>query len=793
MTGNRLGARDGAFTLDGRRTFLYDGELHYFRVRRELWRPGLERIRAAGMNAVSTYVPWVWHEPEEGVFDFTGGSKPMRDLGAFLTHAREVGLVAMLRPGPLVYAEFDGLGIPLWLGDRYPETVVMRRDGTRERGEFFWTHSLMHPTYRAKVRIWYEQLAQFLSPFWNDPVISFQLDNETGLLFANQVGRIDFNADTLGRYRAWLVERYTTIEALVKVWGTPYRSFTQIVAPRPPLKQAEIADWQLFLESWIDEYLQWLATTARQVGVPVPLVHNEQGIQHSPLHAQDGDARIEYFGYDIYPKASAGRYTADFPFAGSLFPGIFSAYRTPERPTLATELGTGWFDPRARVSDASVAQNIFGSIAHGARGLCLFTIHDGREPTGEPYEFGGPIDEFGRPTPRYRLISDIGLFLERYGPELLEMEEIHDPVGYGIYFPNMRFAAGDYFPGTDQIDPHRYLTFLAYGGLHALLLCAGVNPRIVDIRELLAKPLADLQILVFATRRFLEPEVYEKLENYVLGGGHLITAPGPPNRDLWGRQGPYSALYPLDPVHTRQLDVKRVWWTILKAGIPYWLYERPWLSDRHRSSQHILDLFEPLLASLRTPVEGRRLIVRPTEVPEEKLPDASPPSILGDFLCRTFAGPGDPESMIRMGPLWDGPIAASYEVPHGWGSSTVLGTLPAGRYLTSRYYAMPEGERRALRQFVRGLLAARGVVPRIHADVEAEIVGHAGDRGGMLFVINRLGAQAGDMRFTEADMFGYAGGVEIVYTLAGSRAHALNRRAIRLELAPDDVLVLRLS
>src|SRR5207249_8724095 len=28
----RLSARDGAFTLDGRRTYLYDGELHYFRV-----------------------------------------------------------------------------------------------------------------------------------------------------------------------------------------------------------------------------------------------------------------------------------------------------------------------------------------------------------------------------------------------------------------------------------------------------------------------------------------------------------------------------------------------------------------------------------------------------------------------------------------------------------------------------------------------------------------------------------------------------------------------------------------
>jgi len=72
MPDNRLGAKDGAFTLEGRRRFLFDGELHYFRVRPELWRSGLERLKAAGMNAVSTYIPWVWHEPEEGRFDFTG-------------------------------------------------------------------------------------------------------------------------------------------------------------------------------------------------------------------------------------------------------------------------------------------------------------------------------------------------------------------------------------------------------------------------------------------------------------------------------------------------------------------------------------------------------------------------------------------------------------------------------------------------------------------------------------------------------------------------------------------------
>jgi hypothetical protein len=128
----------------------------------------------------------------------------------------------------------------------------------------------------------------------------------------------------------------------------------------------------------------------------------------------------------------------------------------------------------------------------------------------------------------------------------------------------------------------------------------------------------------------------------------------------------------------------------------------------------------------------------------------------------------------------------------GWGSSTVLGTLVAGRYLTPRYYAVRPAERRALRHFVRGLLADRGIMPRVHADVEAEIVGHAGDGGGYLFVINRLGRQSGAVRLTDPEAFSYTGGLEVAFTWAGSHARAVDARSLFVDLAADDVLVLRL-
>src|SRR5206468_3687459 len=114
----------------------------------------------------------------------------------------------------------------------------------------------------------------------------------------------------------------------------------------------------------------------------------------------------------------------------------------------------------------------------------------------------GPIDEHGNPTERYRLVSEVGRFLDRHGPDLLEAREIHDPVGFGIYYPNFRFNADDYFAETDRIDPHRYLAFLAQAGLYALLLSAGVNPRVVDLDQLDAKPLAELQVLLWTTKGY---------------------------------------------------------------------------------------------------------------------------------------------------------------------------------------------------------------------------------------------------------------------------------------------------
>jgi glycosyl hydrolase family 42 (putative beta-galactosidase) len=784
----RLTASQGAFQIDGKPAFLLSGEMHYFRVRREQWDESLRRIKALGISVVSTYIPWVWHEPDEGHFDFTGTTHPNRDLVGFLAACRDAGLGLLARPGPLVYAEFEGLGVPLWLGSRYPETVVVRRDGSQDRGDFYYNHSLLHPGYRARVKRWYEAVVPTLRPFFDDPVLSFQIDNETGLLFANRIGEVDFNLDTVARYRAYLETTYGGVAELNARWGTKHGGFDRLQPPKPPLRQPEIHDWQQFLELWICRYLIWLRGIALDLGVTVPLTHNEQGLHHSPAHVCDRTGLVDFLGYDLYPKASPRRNTLDFPFATSFYPALFANYTDENRPLWGSEIGTGWMDSRTQVSEEAVVQNAFGSLANGARGINFFPIHDGREPIGgSEYRFRTALDADGRYTPRARTIEAVGRFLEAHGERLVSCQVVRDPLAFGIYYPNFHFAADEYVWGTVLPDPHRYLAFLGQAGLHALLLCCGFSPRVVDLGEVGDLVSLDgLRCLLWSSKGYLDNRTYGHLVDWVGAGGHLVTAPVPPMADLHGQPCARTELFPIAPSRVRSVDRALSLATMAYGLLRFWLFHRSQLREEHLSSGHVIELYEPLLHLLSTPARG--------------VPFAHPwgEPIPGDYRSATFDLSTAPTGVkVEPGPLSrpkpDPKLAASYRVHHGAGTATLLGTQPAGRYVTPRYYETSAATRQALRRFLLGMLSEFGVEPNVETELELEIVPHrAPDGGGYLFLINRLDRQTGRIRFRRPLEWGYRGHARVAFSFLGSGAVAHDDQSLDVDLAAQDVLVVSL-
>ncbi len=55
----------------------------------------LDEAVKAGLTSVSTYIPWAWHEDEEGMFDFNGSTCPEKDLEGWLRSCHEHGLTAL--------------------------------------------------------------------------------------------------------------------------------------------------------------------------------------------------------------------------------------------------------------------------------------------------------------------------------------------------------------------------------------------------------------------------------------------------------------------------------------------------------------------------------------------------------------------------------------------------------------------------------------------------------------------------------------------------------------------------
>ena len=149
-----------SFLVHGTRTFLTSGEFHYWRLPSpSLWPLLFDRMRAAGMNAVSIYFNWAYHSAACGSYDFSG----IRDVERALRDAEAAGLYVIARPGPCIYGETHGMGFPGWL---------------------LGTHARLRsldPAYLAAVRQWYDQILPILARHQLDrggTVIMVQLDNE---------------------------------------------------------------------------------------------------------------------------------------------------------------------------------------------------------------------------------------------------------------------------------------------------------------------------------------------------------------------------------------------------------------------------------------------------------------------------------------------------------------------------------------------------------------------------------------------------------------------------------------
>lgn len=264
-------------------------EIHYYRVPRHRWDLMVLRARQSGANGVSSYIPWIHHEPSPGAVDLTGETQAERDLVGFVELCEAAGLGFIAKPGPFCDSEMLGGGVPTWLLEAHPDWWAIRHDGEPHRHSDSNDPRLAydHPDAQAAAAGWLQQVATALKPFAGRNLWAVQVDNETpgdGMwIHEDALAPSPIRADISSppRWQAFLTERYGAITKLNEAWDTSYGSFDQIPVPtvwEPPTTLAGLRRW-VDLDRFADAQLgsglsSYAAAVTSVLGDRVPLFHD---------------------------------------------------------------------------------------------------------------------------------------------------------------------------------------------------------------------------------------------------------------------------------------------------------------------------------------------------------------------------------------------------------------------------------------------------------------------------------------------------------------------------------------
>ncbi len=177
------------------------------------WERDLKKMAEMGFEFTHfAEFAWVQLEPEEGVYDFS-----------WLDRAVELAAKCNLK----VIMCTSTATPPVWLVRKYPEVLITREDGTKYDHGARQHASFSNNFYRKYSQ---KMIAELAKHYGNDNrIIGWQLDNEPH-------STVDYGSDAQQRFRDWLKEKYKTIEALNKAWGTnfwsgTYSDFSEINLP----------------------------------------------------------------------------------------------------------------------------------------------------------------------------------------------------------------------------------------------------------------------------------------------------------------------------------------------------------------------------------------------------------------------------------------------------------------------------------------------------------------------------------------------------------------------------------
>jgi beta-galactosidase len=556
--------RDKQILIEGEPRLIVGGEIHYFRIGRDEWQDRIDKLKAAGGNAVASYIPWLCHEVREGEFDFAGRTRPELDLAGFVDLCRENGLWFFARPGPFVMAELKNEGLPYRLYEQHPEIVPVSWDGKRVPSR---TVDYLAPAFLEEVRRWYEAVADVLVSRLHPNggnVIAVQLDNEVGMLswLTNSPDLTDL---VVADFWAWLEQRYEPTALARRYPPDRFGPTVRDVGIRSPSAAYALPlmrDLGHYMRDRFARYVAALRGYVEGAGLTgVPFVVNVHGTDRGRgLSFPIGISQL-YEAYTQAPGYLAGsdHYLGDLTAANApdlyLLNAFMEAVNRPEQPLTSVEFEAGdgdyGSDGCVRHDPSATDFKLRLCVAQGNRlvNLYLFAgginyrldepVGDGNDRisfTGERHGIAAPVGPEGQLNATYPRLARTIRALTAVGDKLAVAREERDGVTVG-FIPDY-FMTESVYPESEAMKSLvSNLEANRFGGQREVMaramLLAGYRYGCVDIQNRPLDPAAT-PVLALASARFMDGDVQAKLVDYQVAGGRLLLVGEVPLSDMEG-------------------------------------------------------------------------------------------------------------------------------------------------------------------------------------------------------------------------------------------------------------------
>lgn len=546
--------------IHGKPQLLLCGEIHYFRLPRTEWQDRIDKLKAAGMNAVASYIPWICHEEEEGCFDF-GEKRPELNLAEFIELCQKNDLYFIARPGPFIMAEMKNEGIPFWVAENYPEIVPLTWDGAEITTK---TLDYLSEPFLTCVRRWYEKVCAVLAPYLEPAggkLIAVQLDNEMGMLswVSNSP---DLTEQVMQDMTEWLRKKYGD-EGMKK----RYPTFTQdkmVEFFRSPCEETALCfhqDLGNYMRARICRYTEILKKYAEEFGIHGILflinIHGTGGgrgltypVGISQLYRAYTEMDGLFAGSDIYLGTLDMQNFQDLYLINTYMESV----NLPDQPLASFEFECGdsnYGETGGGRNDVSASDlKTRMCIAQGNRLLNCYLFcggfnyllekdyKDGNNRiafTGERHGFAAPVSPEGEFNYTYPRLKRVMKTMAASANVLVRMQEARDGLAVG-FLPDY-FMTEFCYPGSETAKKQRSALerFRAGNGFEVVTRALLLNQYSFSSVNVEEKEIPEtIKTLVVYSAPYMSETAQKRLKEFAKNGGGLLLYGALPEYDMEG-------------------------------------------------------------------------------------------------------------------------------------------------------------------------------------------------------------------------------------------------------------------